>query len=78
MSASSFAHKFAAAAGRSPKKWLCAERIAEARMLLAQNMPIDRVASLTGYGNRYHFTQIFTKVEGLPPGRFQRLALRKQ
>ncbi len=77
MSVSSFAHSFRKETGVPPVRWLAEERIRVARRLLADNRSIDEIAQALGYSSRYHFTRSFTHMEGIPPGRFQRLATRK-
>ena len=77
MSPSSFAHRFKAEAGVAPKQWLVAARMREARRLLADQRPVAEVAVQLGYSSRYHFSQAFKQIEGMPPGRFQRLATRR-
>ncbi|MCF7838251.1 MAG: AraC family transcriptional regulator [Candidatus Marinimicrobia bacterium] len=77
MSTSAFAHRFKAETGQTPKQWLTAERMRQARSRLAEHASIDTVAAQLGYSSRYHFTQVFKRTEGIPPGRFQRLALRQ-
>ncbi len=77
MSASSFAHRFRAETGTTPKQWLLEERMREARRRLADRDGIKAIAEQLGFSSRYHFTRAFTRLEGMPPGRFQRLASRR-
>ncbi len=77
MSESSLAHRFHAETGDTPRRWLAAQRMREARRLLAGRISIKEVSERLGFSSRYHFTRVFTRLEGLPPGRFQRLATRR-
>ncbi len=77
MSASSFAHRFRAETGTTPKQWLLEERMRAARARLADREDIEAVAESLGFSSRYHFSRVFARSEGMPPGRFQQLALRR-
>jgi len=77
MSESSFAHRFRAEVGLSPRQWLLKERIRIARGLLAARHTLDEIAAELGFSSRYHFSRVFTRVEGMPPGHYQKLALRR-
>ncbi len=77
MSASSFAHRFRSEAGVTPRQWLIEERMRVARQRLADRGGIETVTAELGFSSRYHFTRVFTRQEGMPPGRFQRLATRR-
>jgi len=77
MSASSFAHRFRAETGTTPKQWLLEERMRAARARLADREDIEAVADALGFSSRFHFSREFSRFEGMPPGRFQQLALRR-
>lgn len=76
MSKSAFAHRFKQEVGVSPLHWLTQERIRLAKHLLMDGRKLADVASLTGFQNPFHFSRVFTKAEGVPPGRFRKLSRR--
>lgn len=77
MGTSSFAHRFRSEAGITPRHWLIEERMRVARQRLADRDGIDAIADELGFSSRYHFTRVFSRLEGMSPGRFQRLATRR-
>jgi len=71
LSTSHFRRRFAAQTGRSPKDFLTAVRIAQAKMLLSQGQPIKEVAAAVGYANLFHFMRQFRRITGQTAGQFR-------
>lgn len=61
--------------GQTPGQYLQERRIAAAAELLfaAPERSIEQVAADCGFANRYHFSRVFTRHLGSPPGRFRRM-----
>lgn len=58
--------------GTGPLQCLMDIRMIEARMLLCNTaLSIREVASHVGYGDVHYFTRIFTKKQGMSPGRYR-------
>lgn len=73
MSDRSFFRHFRRAVGMTPQEWLLEERLRAARALLEQrDIPLERIAERTGFGNadllRYHFRRSV----GLSPTAYRR------
>jgi AraC-like DNA-binding protein/mannose-6-phosphate isomerase-like protein (cupin superfamily) len=63
---------FARFTGVSPAAYIEQARMERARsLLLRTDDPIKQVASLVGYGDVHHFTRVFSRRFGCPPGRFR-------
>jgi len=59
--------------GVSPHHYLLRERVTESRRLLAtQRMSVSEVAMTLGFTDQSHFTQVFRKITGTTPKRYQR------
>ncbi len=71
MSASQFRRRFKAYTGRSPGMYLTMLRIAEAKRLLLEGVPIKQVAPRVGYSDVFYFMRIFKKHAGVTAARFQ-------
>jgi AraC-like DNA-binding protein len=54
--------------GLAPHQYLVQLRIASAKSLLAQGVPVVEVAALTGFADQSHFTRHFKRVTHLTPG----------
>ncbi len=73
MSERTFARRFLAETGTTPGRWLLAQRLHHARRLLeGSDLPVETVASRSGFGSaallRHHFgTQV-----GVPPAEYRR------
>lgn len=61
---------FKKAVGLSPLAYRNQQRIASAKAMLLQGVPIAEVALSVGYADQSHFTRHFQKVVGLSPGRY--------
>jgi AraC family transcriptional regulator, transcriptional activator FtrA len=65
--------RFRAATGTTPLQWLLQQRIRRARHLLeSSNEPVERIASLAGFGSAPNLRQHFTRVVGVPPMSYRR------
>jgi len=68
-----FCTAFRKATGQTPHNWLIAERIGEARRLLAMaDLPVTEVALAVGYQTPSAFAAAFRKLVGVTPTEFRR------
>jgi len=68
-----FAAQFRASTGLSPHEYLVRRRIARAQeLLLNPNLSIAAIAMDAGFQTQAHFTVVFRKVVGEPPGRWRK------
>ncbi len=72
MSQTHFRRVFKSRVGMSPKSFLISRKIAEAKELLSQSVPIKDVAATLGFKDEFHFMRTFKKVTGGTAGTFQR------
>jgi AraC-like DNA-binding protein len=72
MSPSHFQRSFSACHQVSPHQWLMAQRLAEAKRLLAQGEPAATVAATVGLTDQAHLTRRFAAMYGTTPARYQR------
>ena len=64
---------FQAATGTTPLQWLLAQRVRRAQHLLeATDEPVERVASLAGFGTAANLRQHFTRTVGVAPMAYRR------
>jgi AraC-like DNA-binding protein len=72
MSRSAFSAVFVKSFGRSPMSFVNHIRMqTAAKMLEAETMSIDEIASSVGYASRSHFSRAFKEHIGLPPKEFR-------
>jgi AraC-like DNA-binding protein len=64
------ARTFAAEFGVTPHEYLLQVRLARARALLSQDIPVQRAAADTGFSDQSHFTRHFRRVYGVTPMRY--------
>jgi AraC-like DNA-binding protein len=74
MSRASFAAKFRRKTGSTPLDYLTKQRIALARTLLREELPIAEIASRVGYESQISFARAFVRIVGTTPGAFRRSA----
>jgi AraC-like DNA-binding protein len=67
LSADYFTRAFRRSFGMPPRQWLVRERLAEARLALANGETIKRVAHQFGYRDPHLFSRQFRKAYGLSP-----------
>ncbi|MDQ1697748.1 MAG: AraC family transcriptional regulator, transcriptional activator FtrA, partial [Frankiaceae bacterium] len=65
--------RFAAATGTTPLQWLLSQRVRRAQHLLeSSDEPVERIASLAGFGSAANLRQHFTRSVGVPPMHYRR------
>ncbi len=70
-----FFRAFRESTGRTPYQWVLNQRIDHARRLLATtDLPLAEIALTCGFSDQSHFTRLFGRVEGAPPGRWRERA----
>lgn len=68
MSENFFIRRFRECVGMTPAQYILERRIALATQhLLFTRESIERIAEITGFGNRYYFSRVFARHMGLPP-----------
>ena len=73
MSPRTFARRFADVTGTTPLRWLTHQRILRAQDLLeATTLPVDVIASRTGFGSAVNLRQHFRRETGISPSAFRR------
>lgn len=74
MSVNHFIKAFGETEGVSPYHWYMQRRIAQAMALLRVEtlLPLSKVADECGFADQSHFTKTFTRLLGIPPGRWRR------
>ncbi|MBF0244361.1 MAG: helix-turn-helix domain-containing protein, partial [Planctomycetes bacterium] len=71
LSPSRFAHLFRAQTSQSPMKYLERIRMIKAReLILGSDLPISKIAVLTGYREPFYFSQVFRRHMGQSPARY--------
>ncbi len=65
--------RFRAHFGLSPKEFQTLRRVAEAKRLLRNGLPIAQVAAETGFCDQTHLNRAFRQIVGLTPGRYLRV-----
>jgi AraC-like DNA-binding protein len=61
------------ATGRTVGEWIVQRRMSEARdLLLDSDLPVAEVGRRVGYGDPVHFTRVFRRCHGHPPGAWRR------
>lgn len=73
MSERTFARRFVAETGTTPHKWLVQQRVLRARELLEQtDLPVESVATHSGFGSAALLRSHFQSVVGTSPQRYRR------
>jgi AraC family transcriptional regulator len=73
LSPAHFARAFKETMGRAPHQYLLSQRLEHARRLLDQpGARLAEVAQRTGFADQAHFTRLFKRTYGLPPGALMR------
>ena len=69
LSRSYFIRAFCETVGEPPHRWLTLQKIEEARRLLAESdLPLADIALCCGFSDQSHFTRVFSRISGMPPG----------
>nr|WP_180203000.1 AraC family transcriptional regulator [Pseudomonas sp. SbOxS1]NYU02583.1 helix-turn-helix transcriptional regulator [Pseudomonas sp. SbOxS1] len=72
LSRSHFSRAFKKATGHSPRDWFQLARLTRAQELLEQtDFSISQVALECGFADQPHFTKIFSRSFGMPPGKWR-------
>lgn len=75
LSRAPFARRFREATGTSPRRWLITYRLALAREQLVTGEPtLSEIADAIGYASEFAFSKAFTRIIGIPPGVYRRMA----
>ena len=70
-----FIRAFREATGHTPHRWMLEERVERARALLIESeLALADVALICGFADQSHFTRIFARLIGVPPGNYRRAA----
>lgn len=65
--------RFQAATGTTPLQWLLTQRVRRAQHLLeSSDEPVERIASMAGFGTAANLRQHFSRVVGVPPKTYRR------
>jgi AraC family transcriptional regulator len=66
-----FARVFKASTGQTPYQYVSAQRLAQAKVLLAQNQPLAQIALALNFSSQANFTRAFRREFGITPGRYR-------
>lgn len=74
LSSHAFCTLFTAQTGYSPHAYLCEKRIEKACLMLHfSDASIKEIAEETKFCDRYHFSRVFKRIQGMGPAEFRRL-----
>lgn len=72
LSYDAFRHRFVAETGHTPLQFQLSERLRTAKNLVANsNMPINEIATNTGFSSAAYFTRFFKNATGMPPQEYR-------
>jgi AraC family transcriptional regulator len=71
-----FARAFKTSTGQTPYQYVNAKRMAQAKVLLAQNQPLAEIALALNFSSQANFTRAFRREFGITPGRYREQKLR--
>jgi AraC family transcriptional regulator len=71
MSPRQFFRLFSSTFESTPHRFVVNERISRAKELLAAGLSLVEIAHTLGFASQSHFTNVFSKITGLSPGRFR-------
>lgn len=70
-----FIRGFKTATGKAPHQWILSQRVEQARgLLMNADISLADVALACGFADQSHFTRVFSRATGLPPGSWRRAA----
>jgi AraC-like DNA-binding protein len=76
LSVSHFNREFREWTGYSPVEYQRRQRVARARVLLAEGrLSIKEVAAAVGFDDQYHFSRVFRQLDGLSPSQYRAAAM---
>jgi AraC-like DNA-binding protein len=68
-----FIHAFKSTTGATPHQWILSQRVERARDLLKNSdLALAEVALICGFADQSHFTRVFSRMAGTPPGNWRR------
>jgi AraC family transcriptional regulator len=71
MSPRQFFRLFSSTFGSTPHRYVVSERVSRAKELLAAGLSLVEIAHSLGFASQSHFTNVFSRITGLSPGRFR-------
>lgn len=73
LSAGRFSRNFKQRFGESPRAWIGLQRIRRAKALMLQSQAgLSEIALECGFADQAHFTNVFRRAVGMPPGAWRR------
>jgi len=69
-----FIRIFSTTFGTTPHRYILNERVAQAKELIAKGLLLADIAANLGFASQSHFSSVFRKVTGMPPGQFRQAA----
>ncbi|TPM24820.1 AraC family transcriptional regulator [Mesorhizobium sp. B2-3-5] len=73
LSSAVFLRAFRDTTGKTPHQWLTKRRIERSRgLLLNSNLSLGEIARSCGFADQSHFTRVFARETGAPPGAWRR------
>ena len=69
-----FIRMFSNTFGKTPHRYIVNERVAQAKELIAKGLMLADIAANLGFASQSHFSDVFRKVTGMPPGQFRQVA----
>ena len=73
LSVDAFIRLFKLQAGQTPQAYLRRKRVEKACLMLHHSEdPIEAIAEATGFCDRYHFSRVFKRIQGVGPAHFRR------
>jgi len=70
-----FGAQFRQTMGATPYAFILQRRIAYSQLLLRESViPLAEIALMAGFSSQAHFTTIFSRMTGMPPGQWRRVA----
>jgi len=66
-----FSRAFKASTGQTPYQYVSARRLAQAKVLLSQNLPLAEIALALNFSTQANFTRAFRREFGITPGRYR-------
>ncbi len=76
VSVSLLTHQFKRETGFSPMQYIRRERVKAAKELILSGCNIEEAATRLGFKTPFHFSRLFSQIEGKPPIYFRKLANR--
>lgn len=76
LSVAYFSRAFKSSFGMAPHAWLQEHRIQRSKVLLRRaSLPLAEIAAQCGFADQSHFSRVFKRAVGVPPGEWRRLML---